>query len=79
MPLAPNQLTTACKLWVEREAAQGLKGQAADKACFEFMCGYAAALGQIDHPEADHVTGYLAMVIAVRGACEVRRIAANAR
>ena len=74
-----NMLQQLCTKFVERSEALGLKGKKREDACFEFMCGAATALQAVGHPEADHVTKIVAMLISVRGYGEVVNIANKAK
>lgn len=74
-----NTLQTLCTQCVERADAFGWKGKTGDKLAFEFMVGACAALLAVDHVDAKHVQGVVAMLIAVRGLVEVRRIASDAK
>lgn len=73
-----NMLQKLCTKFVERSEALGLKGKKREEACFEFMCGAATALQVAEHPEAEHVTNVVAMIISVRGYLEVAMIAKRA-
>lgn len=71
-----NMLRRACYATVERMAAQGhTAGKRRDAAAFEFVCGIATGLQLAGHPEAQHVIGYINMVISVRGYAEIERVA----
>lgn len=70
-----NQLKTACRKFVERAEYLGYKGKRRDEAALDFICGWAGAMADAKHPELNHITNCLAMIIAVRGYAEVKRIA----
>jgi len=66
------------RAWVKREKNGKYKpGRATDQLAFEFMVGACEALHHAKHPEADHVTQVVVDIIAVRGADELRHIAAG--
>jgi hypothetical protein len=71
----PNQLKIACTKFVWRAEYLGLTGKKRDTAAIDFLSGYGCALEAAKHPETDHFTGCLAMIIAVRGYSEVKLIA----
>lgn len=70
-----NMLTKLCIQCTQRADAFGWKGKTGDKLAFEWMIGAAVGLKEANHPEAEHVINCVAMIIAVRGLFEVRRIA----
>ena len=70
-----NMLQTLCTRFVERAEHFEMKGKKRDEKAIEFLVGAATALQAINHPEANHVTNCVAMIICVRGYMEVKRIA----
>jgi hypothetical protein len=65
--------------FIERAAAQGMKGKARDKAAVEFAVGAASAAFQMHGQESAEWSGLsaLAFLVAVRGYEELERIAAS--
>ena len=75
----PTILIETCKSLVERCDALGLKGKKADNEAVTYFCGVYTGLRLAGKEEdAAYIGRMVAIVIAVRGMSEVRRILAEA-
>lgn len=74
-----NALTMIACMIASRGKAQGWKvgTKTADNLNLEAWCGAVIALQAINHPDAGHVRGYMAMVIVPRGYRETMELAAK--
>lgn len=68
-------LQKLCNTFITRSRNLGYRGKKRDNALMDFMGGAAAALYEVNHPDADHVNTVTGMLFSVRGFAEAEKIA----